>query len=230
MFNTSFYKVKVSRISFDTDSGTLSGLLYMPKGVDASNPHPTIVTTHGYLNSAEMQDETAIEMSRRGYVVLALDMYDHGHSHGNADNTGGFFNFWPTSLWDAAQYMYSQDYVAKDAQGNGQIAVSGHSMGGFSSEMAIYLDEQNSRCRRLPHHQGRFEHGCRLLLDLLPEPGRRGCGCHLRRTHHRQDLRPVRRVLLCGRRASHEERHRLPQGLCCHHRWQDPAGAGSSAG
>lgn len=97
MFNTSFYKVKVSRISFDTDSGTLSGLLYMPKGVDASNPHPTIVTTHGYLNSAEMQDETAIEMSRRGYVVLALDMYDHGHSHGNADNTGGFFNFWPTS-------------------------------------------------------------------------------------------------------------------------------------
>ena len=143
MFNTSFYKVKVSRISFDTDSGTLSGLLYMPKGVDASNPHPTIVTTHGYLNSAEMQDETAIEMSRRGYVVLALDMYDHGHSHGNADNTGGFFNFWPTSLWDAAQYMYSQDYVAKDAQGNGQIAVSGHSMGGFSSEMAIYLDEQN---------------------------------------------------------------------------------------
>lgn len=117
MFNTSFYKVKVSRISFDTDSGTLSGLLYMPKGVDASNPHPTIVTTHGYLNSAEMQDETAIEMSRRGYVVLALDMYDHGHSHGNADNTGGFFNFWPTSLWDAAQYMYSQDYVAKGCTG-----------------------------------------------------------------------------------------------------------------
>ena len=30
MFNTSFYKVKVSRISFDADSGTLSGLLYMP--------------------------------------------------------------------------------------------------------------------------------------------------------------------------------------------------------
>ena len=41
---------------------------------------PTIITTHGYLNSAEMQDASAIEMSRRGYVVLALDMYDHGHS------------------------------------------------------------------------------------------------------------------------------------------------------
>ena len=142
-FNTSFYNVKVSRISFETDSGTLSGLLYLPKNVDASTPHAAIVTTHGYLNSAEMQDETAIEMSRRGYAVLALDMYDHGHSRGNAENTGGFFNFWPTSLWDAAQYMYQQDYVAKDAQGNGQIAVSGHSMGGFSSAMALYLDEMN---------------------------------------------------------------------------------------
>lgn len=142
-FNTSFYKVEVTRISFDTATGTLSGLLYRPKNVDASSPHPAIVTTHGYLNSAEMQDETAIEMSRRGYVVLALDMYDHGHSHGNAENTGGFFNFWPTALWDAAQYMYQQDYVAKDSAGNGLIAVSGHSMGGFSSEMALYLDEAN---------------------------------------------------------------------------------------
>ena len=36
-FHTSFYSVKVSRVYFDTESGTLSGLLYMPKGVDASN-------------------------------------------------------------------------------------------------------------------------------------------------------------------------------------------------
>jgi len=80
MFNTSFYTVKVKRIKFDTNNGILSGLLYLPKGADSSDPRPTIITTHGYLNSAEMQDAAAIEMSRRGYVVLALDMYDHGHS------------------------------------------------------------------------------------------------------------------------------------------------------
>ena len=68
MFNTSFYTVKVKRIKFDTDKGTLSGLLYLPKGADSSDPRPTIITTHGYLNSAEMQDAAAIEMSRRGYV------------------------------------------------------------------------------------------------------------------------------------------------------------------
>lgn len=65
--------VKVSRIAFDTANGKLSGLLYMPKDASESNPKPTIIVTHGYLNSAEMQDANAIELSRRGYVVLALD-------------------------------------------------------------------------------------------------------------------------------------------------------------
>lgn len=141
LFNTGFHSVSVSRIRFDTGSGTLSGLLYLPKGASESDPRPTVVVTHGYLNSGEMQDANAIELSRRGYVVLALDMYDHGHSAGNADNTGGFFNFWPTSLFDAVSYMYQQPYVLKDEAGNGIIGVTGHSMGGFSTAMALYLDE-----------------------------------------------------------------------------------------
>lgn len=140
-FNTSGYSVNVSRIYFETESGTLSGLLYLPKGASAEDPRPTIVTTHGYLNSAEMQDAPAIELSRRGYVVLAMDMYDHGHSKGNDEHTGNFLTFWPTAIYDGVQYMYQQDYVMKDENGNGVIAVSGHSMGGFSSTMALYYDE-----------------------------------------------------------------------------------------
>ncbi len=144
LFNTSFFSVNVKRISFETEKGTLSGLLYMPKGASADDPRPTIVTTHGYLNSAEMQDAPAIEMSKRGFVVLALDMYDHGHSMTkiDTDNAAAFFSFWPTSLNDAVQYMYEQPYVKKDEMGNGVIAVSGHSMGGFSTTMAMVMDEQ----------------------------------------------------------------------------------------
>ena len=144
VFNTSFYQVQVTRISFETEKGTLSGLLYMPDGAGADDPRPTIVTTHGYLNSAEMQDAPAIEMSKRGYVVLALDMYDHGHSMTKIDteNAGAFFSFWPTALFDAVQYIYDQDYVKKDDAGNGLIAVSGHSMGGYSTTMAMVMDEQ----------------------------------------------------------------------------------------
>jgi len=145
LFNTSFYSTRVSKISFDTDKGELSGLLYRPKGADSQDPRPTIITTHGYLNSREMQDAVAIELSRRGYVVLALDMYDHGHSINNTQfpSSTAFFSFWPSSIYDAVQYMYDQEYVLKDGAGNGIIAVGGHSMGGFSSSMAIVQDEQD---------------------------------------------------------------------------------------
>ena len=37
--------------------------------------------------------------------------------------------------------MYQQPYVLKDEEGNGIIGVTGHSMGGFSTAMALYLDE-----------------------------------------------------------------------------------------
>jgi len=142
MFNTSFYQVKVSEITLETDNnnGKLVGLLYMPKTCSDDNPCPLIITTHGYLNSKEMQDAPAIELSRRGYIVLALDMYDHGDSTWDTPAT---FTYWQTSLWDAARVMYDKPYVLKAADGDGMIAVSGHSMGGFSSHLAIYWDEVN---------------------------------------------------------------------------------------
>jgi hypothetical protein len=142
-FNTSGYKVQVTEISFRTDKGELNGLLYLPKGAGPGDPRPAIITTHGYLNAKEMQDAPGIELSRRGYVVLALDMYAHGDSSLDSVPLGNpFFAFWSTAIYDAVQYMYNQPYVLKDAQGNGMIGVGGHSMGGFSSSMATFSDEQ----------------------------------------------------------------------------------------
>ncbi len=151
MFNTGMFTVDVSRTRFDTPNGKLSGLLYMPKGASAESPRPTVIVTHGYLNSAEMQDANAIELSRRGYVVLALDMYDHGHSDINNEVYQGFAAygdflmtwapFWINAMYDAVQYMYGQPYVLKDEAGNGIIGITGHSMGGFSSTIAVARDE-----------------------------------------------------------------------------------------
>ena len=150
LFNTGVGATKVTRISFDGGHGRLSGLLYMPKDASAENPKPTVIVTHGYLNSAEMQDANAIELSRRGFVVLALDQYDHGHSaldHSVYSDTSFFgiwLPFWANSMNDAVQYMYEQPYVLKDADGNGLIGVTGHSMGGFSSTLAMAFDEMQA--------------------------------------------------------------------------------------
>lgn len=147
LFHSSGGSVHISRISFDADHGTLSGLLYLPKDASKDHPKPAVIVTHGYLNSAEMQDANAIELSRRGFVVLALDQYDHGHSDldesNYADDSFGslWAPFWVNSMNDAVTYMYSQDYVLKDADGNGVLGLAGHSMGGFSTSMALAMDE-----------------------------------------------------------------------------------------
>ncbi|MBN2299978.1 MAG: hypothetical protein JXC31_02200 [Acholeplasmataceae bacterium] len=136
---SSFFSVKVEAITFETENGELAGYLYTPRGVDNANPAPAVIFTHGYLNNKEMQEIGAIELSKRGYVVLAIDMYDHGDS----SKMDAAFSFYVKSLYDAAQYMYDQDYVLKDADGNGMIGVSGHSMGGFSAEYAVIFDEMD---------------------------------------------------------------------------------------
>ena len=141
LVQNSFWSVKVDTISFETPNGELAGYLYMPKGVDEDNPAPAVVLTHGYLNNAEMQMIPAIELSKRGYVVLAFSMYDHGDS---TWETPAAFRFFVNAVSDAANYMYEQDYVLKDADGNGMIAVSGHSMGGFSSIYALIFDEMQA--------------------------------------------------------------------------------------
>jgi alpha-beta hydrolase superfamily lysophospholipase len=141
--NTSFGKVSVTQITIPTDKGVLSGLLYLPAGAGPASPRPAIVVTHGYLNAKEMQAAPAIEMSRRGFVVLALDCYAHGDSFLNKVPKGGeFMSYWPPSVYDAVKYIYGQSYVLKDKNGDGIIAVSGHSMGGFSSTMAMAFDER----------------------------------------------------------------------------------------
>lgn len=157
MVQNSGYSVKVTKGVADIDE-TYSGIhdqflgramtgnlnaklayqLYIPKGVDADHPAPAVALTHGYLNSKEFEEAPAIELAKRGYVVMAFDQYDHGDS---TWDTPAQFNFYVWSAYDAVNWLYEQPYVLKDEDGNGMIAVSGHSMGGFGSELAVAWDE-----------------------------------------------------------------------------------------
>ncbi|RFZ80677.1 hypothetical protein DS742_02025 [Lacrimispora amygdalina] len=160
VINSDFNSVKVSQLSFDTERGTLAANLYMPKGAGPNNPRPVIVLTHGYLNSKEMQDATAVEMSRRGFIVLVVDQYDHGLSRWSADIPNGteLGTFWVFSMSDAVTYAYNQPYTLKDKDGNGYIGCSGHSMGGLSTVMAVFFDEMQS-----------LQSGHRMIYAAIPE-------------------------------------------------------------
>ena len=112
--------VTIRDIRFAGDKGvTLSGLIYQPKSATPAHPAPAVLVSHGYINTREMQSPFAIELARRGYVVLAMDMEGHGYS------TGAVFKDKDLGGPAALRYLQSLPYVDK-----ANIGLEGHSMGG----------------------------------------------------------------------------------------------------
>jgi hypothetical protein len=132
---TSFGKITVKSISWESPQGhQLSAYLFRPPNAVNEHPAPAIVCIEGWFNNKEMQDAYFVELSRRGYVVLALDM----HGHGNSENVpvdqlydGGI------GVDGAVQLLATLPYVDSS-----RIGVTGHSSGGTASNMAIVLDNE----------------------------------------------------------------------------------------
>lgn len=133
LVQTSGGTVKIKDLHFETHTGALmSGLLFVPPNATADHPAPAVVTSHGMYNSREVQDITYVELARRGYVVLSMDMLGHGWSESDpspATSSNG--------MYEAVQMMSTLDYVDKS-----KIGVTGHSMGGFSVDSAILADDK----------------------------------------------------------------------------------------
>lgn len=131
---TSGGTVSVSEVRIPAEDGvTVSGLLYVPKTATAATPAPAVLASHGYINTREMQSPFAIELSRRGFVVLAMDMTGHGYS-GGIVGTAGFGG--PAAL----RYLKSLPFVDK-----GQIGLEGHSMGSGPVMAAALSDPDGYR-------------------------------------------------------------------------------------
>ena len=113
-----------------------SGILYRPKSATMSNELPAVVLTHGYLNNREHQLPFAVELARRGFVVLTVDREGHGN-YENEHDTGALMA--TNGLYDAVKYVYNLPYVDKT-----RIGISGHSMGGYTTAMTLYQDSLSS--------------------------------------------------------------------------------------
>lgn len=123
---------KIRELQLETDSGyTMSAYLYIPYGVSADNKAPAIVTSHGYLNNKEMQDANYVELSRRGFVVLAIDQPDHGDS----DVTDAIVGLSVDGVYQGVLALSRMPFVDTE-----RIGITGHSMGGMSCNLAIAAD------------------------------------------------------------------------------------------
>lgn len=132
---TSAGDIRMDNMTFQSSEGNkLSGYLFVPPNATSETPAPAIVTVHGWYNSKEMQDAFYVELARRGYVVLSLDM----NSHGNSEQLDGDHLYdGALGVHDAVTQLATMDFVDKE-----QIGLTGHSSGGGASNMAIQLDNE----------------------------------------------------------------------------------------
>lgn len=80
--------VAVTEGWIETDVGNLLYKLYTPKTATAETPVPSVLLLHGYQNDHETCAAYAIELARRGAVVLCLDEYGHGSTTAGLINRG----------------------------------------------------------------------------------------------------------------------------------------------
>lgn len=130
LINTDFGKVNVTEVTYISEDGArFHSLLYVPDSATVENPAPAIVAAHGYNNTAEVQTINAVELSRRGYVVMAIDHYSHGDSSATDPrvNKGIAADM---GTYSALQYLGRLPYVDKN-----NIGMIGHSMGGSTIQI-----------------------------------------------------------------------------------------------
>lgn len=135
--------VTVKQLRWETPSGLLqSAQLFIPPNAAPDTPAPAIVCAHGWMLNSEYQDEVYIEFSRRGYVVLSIDMYGHGSSDNVAAN-----DWWKedsdngaNGLYDGVQMLAGLPYVDST-----RIGVTGNSNGATACNLAVMLDNQAAK-------------------------------------------------------------------------------------
>lgn len=127
--------IAVKDLQWETSSGRmLNALLFVPDGATADDPAPAVVVSHGWWNNREMQDANYVELARRGFVVLSIDMYGHGNSEplpADELEVGG------TGLYDGVKLIADLPYVDND-----RIGVTGHSNGARAANFSVIIDNE----------------------------------------------------------------------------------------
>lgn len=143
---TSFGDVQMIDLNIAiTDGSYVSAYMLRPRDATSDHPLPLIMTTHGSFNNKEMQDQNWIELSRRGFVVVAIDVLRHGNSSLLEEPKGSDFSDYnaqakrDSCLRDVLDYLCTLDFIDST-----NVGLTGHSMGCHISQFTLqnYLIEQ----------------------------------------------------------------------------------------
>jgi dienelactone hydrolase len=123
-----FGRVAVGNVTYPNVNGiAVRAKLLRPVDATAEDPVPGIVYVHGYQNNRETSDAYAIELARRGFVVLSIDAIGRGNSGVPGDPDGADFDE-TYGTAKSFEYLKALPFVNPDA-----VGLMGHSLG---AEMA----------------------------------------------------------------------------------------------
>jgi hypothetical protein len=142
LLQSNFGKTDIEYIQIVDEYGnTITGKLYRPITATYVAPAPGIILCHGMNNDKDTEAPLAMELAKRGFVVIAVDQQNHGDSDIGMDVLGGFLGTSKTRDDDTLganamfQYLRSAEFV--DAT---QMGIVGHSMGGSTARKLALLN------------------------------------------------------------------------------------------
>jgi hypothetical protein len=127
LIQTSGGEVRLVEIRIPTQNGQwVAGDLFKPRTATADQPAPLVVVVPGFQRSKEALSNIALELARRGLVVISIDPYAQGASSSSmsrlAATTEGYGMF---AVVEYAWNTPNLNYIDRQ-----RIGVTGHSAGG----------------------------------------------------------------------------------------------------
>ena len=133
--------VKITRVTFDSRGATISADLYYPSGLIDTDSLPAVLLCHGGGVDKGVMRGMAIELSRRGYVVLSANAYGSGLSELPRSDDGGQgekeYNAFtsPCGMLDAIEFLRTLKFVDQT-----RIGMVGHSLGSGRAVTSVLAD------------------------------------------------------------------------------------------
>ena len=134
-FETNFGKTELKELHIVSESGYgLAMNAFIPENASAETKAPAVVVVHGGNDDKDLMTRYCMELARRGYVTVTIDMYGHGDSEWLPDSQ------WLTAgrgTYDAVREIVNWPFVDTD-----RISLMGYSRGGKACGEALELDNE----------------------------------------------------------------------------------------
>ena len=83
LLQSNFGTIDIEYLSLTDEFGnTVTGKLYKPKSATIDTPAPGVLAAHGMNNDKDTEAPIALELAKRGIVVVSVDQHNHGWTPG----------------------------------------------------------------------------------------------------------------------------------------------------